>query len=178
MVKVVCLAFLHSTVDIKLLTIISNSLLHYFSALAIKHTFMCHLLVPVVRVIVKLMTLCNFLTVRTLCSLGLCLVDLGDWLSIWSHLCSFVIGLHLESLVSAHAITEATVHVHHSTSHILHYSIDAAAEHAATFSVEKRIIFKWVTDAKTFKHLVGHLIHLTMMTLHHGEHIVMCSTHS
>ena len=124
------------------------------------------------------MTLSNFLTVRTLCSLSLCLVDLGNWLTIWSHLCGLVIGLHLESLVTAHTISESAVHVHHSTPHFLHYFIDAAAEHAATFSVEKRIIFKWVTHAKTFEHLVGHLIHLIMVTLHHGEHIVVCSSHS
>ena len=84
-----------------LFSIVANPLLHYFTTLTIKHSLMSHLLVTGVRVIILLVPLGYLLAISAYSSLGLCLVDFGDGLTIWSNLRRFAIGLHLESLTAA-----------------------------------------------------------------------------
>jgi hypothetical protein len=115
------------------------------------------------------MTLSNLLAIRSHSSLGLCLVDFGDGLTICSNLRRLTIGLHLESLAAA----AHNIFVHHSTTHLLHHFIDTSSEAA---SVKEWIISERVSHPKALKHLACHLVHFLMVPLHHSKHIVVSAT--
>jgi hypothetical protein len=172
-VKIWSITLFHVSVDVFLVPVVSNSLLYYLAALTIEHTFVSHLLVPWMGVVIHLVTLCYFLTVRSHCSLSLCLVNLRDWLAIRSNLRGLVVALGLETWISTHTTTEASVHAHHIS---FHHLLDSTSKGTATFSVKKGIIIERVAHAETFKHLAGHLIHIIVLSLHHREHVLVTAT--
>ena len=144
---------------------IANSLFDHFPALTIKHSFVRHLLVTGVWVIIHLLAFSNLFAIGSNGPFSFSLVNFADWLAIRPYHSFIAVRLHLEMRASSLWHAEA---FHHIVAHLAHHFVHAS-KHA--FSRKERIILEGVTHAKTWKHSFRYLVHFIMATLHHFEHI-------
>ena len=169
-----CILFIHVSVDVVLLGVVTDSLFDNFATLTVKHSLVGHFLVTGCLVVIHLVSLSDSLAIGTVSSFRLCLVYFTHRLSIRSHFRYIAVRLHLKVTVT----TRRHV-VQHSRTHFLHHLVNAAETHHlahASFPVEEGIVLERVTHAheaaaKTFEHVVSHLAHLSVHLVCSVEHI-------
>ena len=82
-----CVLFIHLSKNVVFFCVVAHSLLDYFAALSVKHTFMRHFLVTICLVIIHLVTFGDAFTVSASCTFSFGLVDFTHWFTVRTHLC-------------------------------------------------------------------------------------------